>query len=241
MSNTIDERTVFVDGFTVEPTDDALTKFFSKHGKIKSLHKRNDRKSKQFKGSIMIEFETLDDAKSIIDKKLKYEKQSLTMKPKTKFIEEANNNLRANNAKKRDDIIKTKIETAVKEFKYDPGCLIHITDIGPEKVVFTELKDLFKEYGVAFVAFPYNGNRKEAMIRFHTAASAKIAMNNLMKEDTQIGGQVPKMSIMQGDEEKQIIEKMIEHKARNETKKKRGTKRKNETESEQPAKINKKD
>jgi RNA recognition motif-containing protein len=230
MSNTIDQRTVFVDGFSDDVTEDSIRDFFTKHGTAKSIHMRKDKSTNAFRGSVYIEFETAEQAKLLTKKKnLKFNKKPLVIKSKIKYIEEANNKLKETNAVKHNNRLQSVIEKAKKEFKFDEGSLVHITNIGrKEKVVFIELKDLFKEYGVAFVEFPYNSKKSESVVRFNTAASAKIATEALQKNETKIGGNIPTLTILKGSEEKAILDNMIENKVRKQEAKKhrKGEKRK---------------
>ncbi|KAJ2723175.1 hypothetical protein GGI07_002810 [Coemansia sp. Benny D115] len=76
-------RTVHVKGlpYGKEPVDmiEAMTKFFAQHGKIELVRLRRNPRTKAFKGNVLVQFGTVDEAQSVLEKQLEYEGDKLEL------------------------------------------------------------------------------------------------------------------------------------------------------------------
>jgi len=64
----LDTRSVFASPFAMESTIEALTEFFETVGAVKSIRLRRHMASKDFRGSIFVEFGTVEEAKAISER-----------------------------------------------------------------------------------------------------------------------------------------------------------------------------
>ncbi|KAL0484523.1 La-like protein [Acrasis kona] len=242
MSNEIDSRSVYVGGFTNNPSEDSIAAEFSQYGDINNVRKRMDKKTGEFKGSLFLEFKLQSKAKKFAAlKNVKYNDVDLTVQSKTDFIEGANQKLREAGEKKHIEVAKSNIQSALKGLEYSEGTLVHVKDIGGEKVTTSFLSTIFKEFHSEFILYPYNSNHSEAVIRFATPAASKQAVDTLKTRNLTIGGNKVTLGLLEGEKAKSLYEKMIADKAqlasarKRRANKKRASKPKNSEDDKQNA------
>jgi len=246
------DRTIYAKGFPgATATIDEISAIFAPYGKVLSVRIRKDLEKKS-KDSAFIEFATPDDAKkaAAASPHPKYKDAELTkvmmkqdyvnMKKeerkkvekdkkdtKRKAEEPAEDKDTKRDAKKPRKGKEGKEEKKEEEEKLTPGVIVHFKNIG-ENVTREILKETFGKYGkVAFADF--SQNQLQGHIRFDLADDAKKAVEGMIKDKTQIGGKVPELKVIDGEEEKTYWEKVKQ--ARDDKKRKakggkRGGKRK---------------
>jgi lupus La protein len=228
--NTADKRTLYVKGFPATSTLEEIEAFLEKFGDIKAIRMRRYKTTKDFKGSIFVEFGVEEQAQKFLaeQQNLKYkteDEKPLIIQSKESFNEEKEKERENYKEKKKTDEMQSRVTTALQELKYDEGTLIHVANIG-EGVGFKDLKTIFKEFEVAFVEHPWNGSLTEAVIRFNNPANAKKAVDDVKEKQTKIGGNDPVLTVLEGQEERSAYEKLVENKVRDEsTQKQRGGKK----------------
>lgn len=207
-----DSRSVYAKGFPQEATLEELEEYFKQFGTPRAIRMRRFKSTKDFKGSVFVEFSTDDEASKFLEKKdLKYketdEQPLLTMTKKAHLDEKHSRRANAKIQKKQAKI-DTQVKEALTQLKYDVGTLLHVSNIG-DGVTFKEVKAAFKADGVVYADIPYNGNANEAMLRFPSADKVKEAIERAEKENLTLGDKKPTFTVPEGEEEKKIYEKMV--------------------------------
>ena len=83
-----DERTLYITPFPYDSSLDELTKFFETQAPVNSVRLRRFLSSKDFRGSIFVEFDTVESATKVAEADLEFAGAPLRMMPKTAFKEE---------------------------------------------------------------------------------------------------------------------------------------------------------
>ncbi|XP_048576497.1 lupus La protein homolog isoform X1 [Nematostella vectensis] len=245
-------KTVYVKGFPKEATLDELQEYFEGKGKIVFIMMRKTLESKEFKGSVFIEFATLPEAKAFVEEKdTKYQDNVLIKKFKDDYysVKNADKKKRLEEEQKaRKEEIAAQVKSEEKlaeeeeEFKYEKGAVLHFTDVG-EQTSREDLKELFGEHeDIAWVNFSRGDT--EGHIRFLKEGGAQRAMDALKKDDKiLIRNKQAIVRVLEGDEEKEFYRKDREEKQKRRHKKGRdfgrgrgrGGKRRNFERSDQSA------
>eukprot|EP00891_Asterochloris_glomerata_P007077 jgi/Astpho2/7077/Aster-01913 len=84
----LNERSIYASPFPFDATLEALTKFFSDQGDVYSVRLRRHLTSKDFKGSIFVEFASPELAEEVVKKELIYDGATLTLKPKIAYMQD---------------------------------------------------------------------------------------------------------------------------------------------------------
>ncbi|GBG82362.1 hypothetical protein CBR_g34646 [Chara braunii] len=87
LTEKINARSLYAAPFPWNVTFDAVTEFFSKFAKVNSVHLRRHSMSKDFRGSVFVEFATEEDAKRVKAMKLQFQGADLEMEGKASFFE----------------------------------------------------------------------------------------------------------------------------------------------------------
>ncbi|KAL4447785.1 hypothetical protein ABPG75_005004 [Micractinium tetrahymenae] len=82
----VDERSLYASPFPFDATLDALSDFFRQHGSVQCVRMRRHLQSKDFKGSVFVEFSSVEEAEKVRGKELVYEGAPLAMEPKLDYI-----------------------------------------------------------------------------------------------------------------------------------------------------------
>jgi lupus La protein len=263
--NTQDVRSVYVKGIPADAHLEDLETFFGKFGKVNAVRMRRYKATKDFKGSVFVEFATEQEAKTFVEQQqnLKYKEadtEPLLVKTKNDYSAEKEKRRHEFKQKKKEEALQAQIDSAIQELKYDEGALLHISNIGSEPPVdFKEMKNLLKDFNVAYVDMPYKGDSTQAMIRFTSPESQKKALEHLTTNKIKLGGNEPTLVTPRGEEEKNIYHELVATRVKEDVTKAKdrggkggkgksgrggkagrggkGKKRKNEEGSEQPTKA----
>lgn len=83
----VDARSLCIKPFAYDSTVDGLTTFFSQYGVVNCVRFRRFLNSKDFKGSIFVEFDSKETAKKVLDATMEYEGAQLVKEFKEDFFE----------------------------------------------------------------------------------------------------------------------------------------------------------
>lgn len=207
-------RTLYCKGFPKDASLDRLEEFFDDKGKVTSITMRKD-ENRLFKGSVFVEFATVDEAKAFLGREsLKYNEEELIKMTKDDYFkakgkeraqhkEEANKEKEKEEEQKKEEDKEGKEAVEEKPFKFDHGCVLHFKNVG-EQTSREDLKSLFGEKEeVAWVDF--NRGDNEGLIRFAKEGGAQRAVDALKEANN---GKVlireveSTFRVLEGDEEK---------------------------------------
>ena len=144
-------RSVYVKGFPKESQLDDLLTFFKPYAGVEAVRMRRFPKSKDFKGSVFVEFASESDAKAFLDlDALMFNNQALIKMSKMAYLE----------SKNRENVkpdLNTEFEKLATE--YTRGCLVKLTGVPanqPHQSLKKEINDIFP-VEIAFVEQQTNG------------------------------------------------------------------------------------
>jgi lupus La protein len=213
--DTFDERSVYAKGLPLDSTIDSVQQFFQKFGNVQSVRLRRQIGSKDFKGSVIVEFDSIDKAQEVAKLAIKYnesDEKNLEIKMKKDWQEEKNAYMQKRKEEKKtskkDEEKKSNeisAEALKADLKFDPNCLLKITNIGTaQPVSFSDLKEELLKHGSAkYVDFPYNSDNTVAFVRCETADAAKTVLDKITQEKISFGGSEVQAVIVSGEEEEQ--------------------------------------
>ncbi|GIL46268.1 hypothetical protein Vafri_3288 [Volvox africanus] len=87
IARAVDARSIYARPFPMESTVDAITEFFSSYAPVNCIRMRRHARSKSFKGSVFVEFGSLEDAEKVLAMSLVFEGAPLRMQKKVEFTE----------------------------------------------------------------------------------------------------------------------------------------------------------
>jgi len=241
------QRSIYAKGLPQDSTIQSVEDLFNKYGKVTCVRLRRHKTTKDFKGSAFIEFETEEQAKEIIGKKVcGPDGKELIIKPKKDYLEEKKKENIERRQRIKQEKEAQKKEEAKKSLGLVPGTVVKITNFEPEKEEMTvkELKDALTEVfkdNFAYVEWPVNEDKKTMFVRFKTAEATDAAVKDA--ENIKLGKAKVSITKLSEEEEKEYFDKTIEESlkkgGKKGGKKKKGNKRKAEKEEEEPNKKQK--
>jgi len=213
-------RSIYCKGIVKDDTTiEDVQKFFSQHGTVLSVRLRKQKDGK-LKPSCFVEFDSEATAEKVRNTQppIKNEDQELTIYLKREYYNKKketrkggkdsdnkdNDNKRKRNENNNND------EAAAEEEKMEiiPGKVLKFKNIG-KSISAIEIKDIAKEFGdTEWVDLVEEGESREATIRFSNAEIAEKARASFVDSKRELGGAVPEISVLSGDEEKQYYDKM---------------------------------
>jgi lupus La protein len=176
-------------------------------------------KDKIFKGSIFVEFKTLESLNKVLEmSELKYNDEVLVVETKNNYFERKSSESKQEK-KSKNSSNNTSTDTAGTTQSSDKtttkirqsGAVLHFNGCGDD-TSREDIKEYFRQFAsVAWIDFQ-RGN-KEGYVRFEEEDAAKIAMEGVMKHvpeggKTQLCGGDSQMKVLEGDEEMVYWEKM---------------------------------
>jgi len=214
------DRSIYTKGWKDGATIEEIEEILSKLGKVNSVRIRKN-KDKTPKNSAFVEFSTVDEAKSVLANPIKVGDADLIIKMRAEYQQMKKEEMKKKRGDKKrksedgDDDSKdgeqNKKQKGGKkeegkeeksESNMPKGVLISLKEIGPD-VTREIIKEVFGEFGtVAWVDFQRNDT--EGLIRFEDAEITKKAAES----KKELGGKVPVMRILTGDEEDAYWKKM---------------------------------
>ena len=82
----VDARSLYASPFPFDTTLDALTAFFAHHARVNCVRMRRHLTSKDFKGSVFVEFATKEEAERVAGMQLEHEGAVVQLEPKLEFV-----------------------------------------------------------------------------------------------------------------------------------------------------------
>jgi len=224
------DRSIYSKGWPEGITVDDVTTVFSKYGKVLCVRIRKTLEKKQ-KDSAFVEFSSIDEAKAAMDApEVLFKGQSITRKMKNEYYnlkkEERKQKQKEKKEKRKEpELISSekqegneaphkkqktdKAEENQEEEKKDSftkGLILKFNDIGPS-ITREILKEIFGEFG-SVVYCDFNQNDTDGFIRFATTEDATSAVNKMKEAKKPIGGKVPQLALLEGEEEEQYWQKV---------------------------------
>jgi len=232
------QRTIYAKGLATQGVSiEELANLFSKYGTVLSVRIRKD-KAKNPKDSAFIEFSSPEEASAAVKEPPKFKDAQLTAMMRLDYVQKKKDE-RKNKRKADDDdednedtkseekpAKKKKIvkENKHKEGEFTKGVVIGLKNVGGgiNRMV---LKDIFGKFGkVNFVDFPQDSS--EGFVRMDDPEDVKKAIEDFKTNNTKIGGNVPELTILEGDAENAYWEKILSSKKTDNNKKRGGKRRK---------------
>ncbi|KOX70523.1 La protein like protein [Melipona quadrifasciata] len=214
-------RTVYAKGFPLHDTTiEKLTTFLNDYESFESIIMRKylDKEKKyQFKGSIFIQFKTIEDAKAFMDRKsVKYGDTELIRKWSADYsVEKAKEK---EDRKQRRSEMKAKKHEAKERCNNDEedsdkitplpkGCVIHFFNV-PDECSRENIKERLGQLGanVAFVDFKIGD--KEGWVRMQEENAAKTVMDKMIENKITISGKDVTCRVLESDEEEKYLTKV---------------------------------
>lgn len=210
-------RSIYCKGLVKEGTTiEEVQQFFSKHGTVLSVRLRKQKDGK-LKPSAFVEFDSeataekvrntqppikLNDQELIIYMKREYYNKKKEARKGGKDSDKNDND----NKRKRNDNNNNENEQEEEKMEVIPGKVLKFKNVG--KITAIELKDIAKEYGDTEWVDLVEGENREATVRFSNAEIAEKARTGFVESKRELGGLVPEISVLSGEEETQYYDKM---------------------------------
>lgn len=223
-------RTIYLKGFPLNDMNiEKLKTFFSIYEPFENIIMRkylDKEKRLQFKGSIFIQFKTLEDAKAFMARDpIKYGDTKLIRKWSADYnVEKAKEKedrrqkrsegkgKKHDNAKEKEDDHSGEEEENEKDASLPKGCVIHFTD-APAKCKREDIKERLGELdaSVAFVDFKIGD--QEGWVRLQGENSAKAVVDKMKDSKVLIHGKEVTCRVLEGEEEQKYLVKAKEEMA----------------------------
>ncbi|KAL2729596.1 la protein [Vespula squamosa] len=231
-------KTVYMKGFPLENMNiQKLKTYFNQYEAYENIVMRkylDKDKTLHFKGSIYLQFKTLDDAKTFMARKsVKYNGSELIRKWAADYNAE-----RASEKEERKQRIQEarnkKTEAALKDSKsidnvhLPKGAIIHMKGM-PEDCTRNIIRSHIDVFSVPIAYIHFESGDKEAWIRFQEENSAKTVLDNLPNNMIRIEGADVTCRVLENEEEQKYLDEVKKyisdlrqrHKNRSESKKNR--------------------
>ncbi|KOC63739.1 La protein like protein [Habropoda laboriosa] len=219
-------RTAYIKGFPLKDINiEKLKAFFSAYEPFENIimRKYQDKDKKlQFKGSIFVQFKTLEDAKAFMAREsVKYGDTELIKKWSADYsLEKAKE--KEDRRQKRSEMKAKKSESAKekndesgeddeseKDSSLPKGCVIHFTD-APEKCTREDIKERLGELDASIAFVDFKIGDKEGWIRLQGENSAKAVVDKMKDSKVLICDKEVTCRILEGEEEEKYLAKAKE-------------------------------
>eukprot|EP00898_Chlorokybus_atmophyticus_P002910 jgi/Chlat1/361/Chrsp10S01483 len=221
----VEERSLYVTPFSLDITIDGLTEFFSQQGSVRSIRLRRHAHSKDFRGSIFVEFASAEEANKVLQAKLEYQGAELRMEPKKDFLvregverdsffdsavdaDDKAAQMASEKKAEGDEAGTADAEGNDDDVAYEPGVVVEFEITGEEleNIGWQAIKDLASKHGlVKYVDYQQGGSKGH--VRYEDSESAKKAVA-ATSEGVDIGEKKKlKFNVITGDAEKEYWRK----------------------------------
>ncbi|EZA58323.1 La protein-like protein [Ooceraea biroi] len=214
-------RTVYVKGFqAAETTIEELKAFFDPYKPIETIvmRKYQDKdKTYKFKGSVFVQFETLDGAKAFMDKEsIKYGDAELIRKWSADYtIEKAQEK-----EERRKKNKSKKSETEEKETEHDQASVGANNKLPKGSVIFfsgvsktctrEDIKKCLETYDVDIAYIDFQRGNTEGWIRLQGENAAKVLLDKTPEHKLKIHDNEVACRVLEGEEEDKYLAKVLE-------------------------------
>jgi len=205
------ERTVYSKGWPKQTTLEQATQFYSAFGKVLMVRLRRH-KNKEFKGSLLVEFTTKEEAVAALAAAPQPEGSKLLYMSKVQWEQEKREQQQQHqqhlqmqkDQKEKEKEDSKKKKTEVFSQTKVAGVIVKFDGVG-DGVKRDTVKELCMEHGeVAFVDYP--AGQTFGYVRFKTPEAASTAVQTLNEKHPTLGEQTPKWELLDIEHEKQYWE-----------------------------------
>jgi len=192
------ERTAFTEGWPENVTMEQVSSFFSSIGSVLSVRFIKDT-DKHLTGKVYVEFSSVEELQKAISKSpMQFNESSITIISKNDYFKQLKEKEDKQEKKpKKNEKKQGEKKEEKKEAEYPKGTIVVVDGIG-ENVSREVLKELFGDFGeVSFVDFKLQ--KEKGFVRYKDPSGAAKALKEFSSE---LGGKLPKLSLLSGDEEK---------------------------------------
>ncbi|XP_041117845.1 lupus La protein isoform X2 [Polyodon spathula] len=213
----IKHRSVYVKGFPTDITLDELKEWFNDKGNVENIQMRRTLQ-RQFKGSVFVVFDTGESAKKFVEQKdLKYKETEMIVLLKEDYFTKKNEDRKHHRAEvkakakhEKEEKQKQAEDEEMKSLDEQTGCLLKFSGELEDKTSREDLQELFSGHGmIKWIDFTrgakegtilFKSNAKEALDKAKAAHGANLQIN---KKDVT-------WELLEGDDEKETLKKIIE-------------------------------
>uniref|UniRef100_V9KN76 Autoantigen La n=1 Tax=Callorhinchus milii TaxID=7868 RepID=V9KN76_CALMI len=212
--DSVKAKTVYVKGFPTSATLDEIMEWFEEKGPGESIQMRRTLQ-KQFKGSVFVVYDSVEKAKKFVETSgLKYKETDMIVLFKEAYFakkaEEKQNRGSKNKKHDKQEIQKIAEESMKKSMEEKSGCLLAFSGDLTDQTCREDIHEVFSNHGeIRWVDFTRGA--KEGNILFKT--SAKEALEKAKEAhdgNLQLRGKDVTWGLLEGDEEKKILKKIME-------------------------------
>ncbi|XP_058808468.1 la protein homolog [Phymastichus coffea] len=210
-------RTIYLKGFPLDSTIATLKTHFESIDTIENIIMRKFKKGKEhlFKGSIFLQFKTLDNAKEFMNQEtIKYKetelmkmwsKDYLAMKEKEK--EELR--LKKLNKQLDNDAKASKKNKSQNKIELPKGCVLQLKNL--DKVDREAVKQKFTELEAEVSFVDFKAGDSEGFIRLQKENAAVEFLKKLKENMVTIGESEIECKLIEGEEEESYLSKVVEN------------------------------
>ncbi|KAL0248435.1 hypothetical protein GEMRC1_003671 [Eukaryota sp. GEM-RC1] len=215
--DTSEERSVRVKPVPEDSTIESVEELLSKYGTIQCVRLRRNFHTQKYDSAI-VEFSTVEEAKSFLDQELDFEAKTEYapdyFKRKAEQREQRTSKRREAKQDAKTDKKSLEDEEEDEGVEFVEGCLLEIKNLPATctREILTELLSPFATVG--YVA--YSQGEPSAKIRFSDVAEEKVAQkvaDKLQEDSIKIGGQTPELVVLTGADEAMFYIEAKEKKA----------------------------
>lgn len=222
----VDERSLYATPFPYDATIEQLSKFWGSIAALNGVRLRRHATSRDFKGSVFVEFTTQELMREVLQKQLEYADAPLRMEPKLDYI--------ARKKEDRKDELLVEVspdyvpppepeeaaangaasspepEPEDEPHKRVPGCVISIYLPPEPRLQFHAVKDSLGGWdkGVKFCDIRMEEDGQYAYVRFYTPQNAADALATAVDSKITVGGSVGEPKLLTGENEERYYEQM---------------------------------
>lgn len=201
-------RTMWVEAVPEDTVWQQLLEFFKPHGDVVSVrvHKKKDSDAKP---CAFVEFDSTETMEKVCKLELTFNGVVLKMQPKKSFIASLKSKKHDKNGEKVEESEGVAATASVKDevsfMAKGVGSVLKLLALGPTTSRET-IKEVFGEYGqIAFVDFERGWT--DGWLRFDDASDAAAAVAGFCAKPVDVGGAVPTVSLLVGEEEAAYLKK----------------------------------
>lgn len=204
-------RKIYTKGWTGDDlTIEKVTEIFAPHGNVLSVRLRR-KKTGEFKGSVLIEFDTEETAKKVLELAPQPEGQTLAYQTALAWTQEKREQSQAFLKSKKDKSAQAKQERSDAARKVEEessnadmkGTIVKFDGVG-EGLDREALQPIFSTYGTIKYTDFVRGNTS-GFIRFSTPEEATKAVETITSSKLEFAGKVPTVSVLAGADEEDYL------------------------------------
>ena len=227
----IDDRSLLVSPFRFDIKLEELTGFFeSVIGDVNAVRMRRHVSSKDFRGSVFVEFTTKEKAEKVLEESngengFIFDGARLKMEPKLEFVKRKQEERHAKKNSPHNPAAKTENggniskpaeitvdDKEIEEFNMSSGSCVKF-DFGSvefkDPVTFGLVKDSFGGKGSGLKFVDYEQGETTGYARFETPLDAKTIVEQSENGKRMLAGYEATLTVLQGDDEREYIKKVI--------------------------------